>query len=306
MSRTIFVLLVLLAAGCTRGTAPEDREAARESHDPSRAAVRLSPDELALHGVAFEAAGPGTVDRGIELAGEIRPNGERLAHIVPRFAGIAREVRVSVGATVRTGDVLAVVESSNSLARFELRTLIDGVVIARHLTLGEAVGPDTQAFVIADLRSVWAEFAVHQKDLPLVRMGRRLRILAESPEEEAEGEISYVTPIVDEDTRSAAARAVLPNPGARWRPGTFVTGRVLDPVEVPLAVTRDAVQTIEGRPSVFVLAPDAVVPRAVVLGRSGETRVEVASGLRVGERYAARGAFLLKAELGKDSAEHDH
>jgi cobalt-zinc-cadmium efflux system membrane fusion protein len=309
--------------GRTAASSGNDRSLAREAeaehdhrdegHDGAegahRESIRLSADELGQHGVSIAVAGPGTIDASIELSGVVRPNGDRLAHIVPRFPGIVREVRRTIGDSVKAGEVLAVVESSGSLARYELQTMIDGLVIERHLTLGEAVDADTQVFVVADLRNVWVDLSAFQKDLPRVRVGQTVRITADhfvDEKSKVEAKITYVTPVVDEATRTTIVRALLPNPTGSWRPGMFVTGALLDPSAVAVAVPEAALQTINGRPTVFVATDEGFEPRPVGIGRRGETLAEIVSGLKAGERYAVAGTFLLKAELGKGEDEHAH
>ena len=121
------------------------------------------------------------------------------------------------------------------------------------------------------------------------------------------GRGSFVSPIVDQATRTAMARTVLPNTTGSWRPGMFVTAHVLDPLEAPVVVPRSALQRHEGRPVVFVVAGDVFEPRPVTVGQEGRTTAEIRAGLAVGERYAATRSFLVKAELEKaESAEHAH
>ena len=86
----------------------------------------------------------------------------------------------------------------------------------------------------------------------------------------------------------------------------FVVAYVLSPQPAGVVVPSSAIQTLEGQTVVFVAEGDQVEPRPVVLGHRGKTVVEIVSGLRTGERVAATNTFLLKAELGKSEAEHDH
>jgi cobalt-zinc-cadmium efflux system membrane fusion protein len=268
--------------------------------------VRLTAGQMAYFGVTVAQAGPGSVDLGVYLPGEIRPNGDRLAHIVPRFPGIVRDVRKNAGDRVEAGDILAVIESSESLARYELKTLIAGTVIEKHLTLGEAVDREEQAFVIADLATVWVDLSVYQKDLLHVRTGQAVHIGGGPGLPEATGTISYITPIVDQPTRTATARVVLPNPEGIWRPGMFVNAHALDPVPADIVVPRSAMQLVEQAPVVFVQTEDGFEPRPITIGRAGDTHVEIVQGLDPGERYVATNSFLLKAELGKSEAGHAH
>lgn len=269
-------------------------------------AIALTPDDLAREQIEVAVAGPGTIDSGIELVGEILPNGDRLAHITPRFPGIVREVLKQAGDHVRAGDVLAVIESSESLSAYSLKTAIDGIVLAKHLTRGEAVDREKQAFIVADLRSVWADLAVYQKDLVQIPVGQRVHVQAVGGGPSAEGAIVYITPDLNQTTRTATARVVLDNKDGRFRPGMFVSARTLDPAEGAVVVPREAIQTWEGGLAVFVETQAGWTPRPVVLGRQGDLRAEVIAGLTAGERILAKNSFLLKAELGKAEAEHDH
>jgi cobalt-zinc-cadmium efflux system membrane fusion protein len=113
--------------------------------------VSLTAAEIEEFELRVAPAGNATIERRVELPGVVRANEDRLAHIVPRFAGIVTEVRKRIGDTVKSGETLAVIESSQSLSPYALKTLLDGVIIEKHVTRGEAVTPDSQAFVVADL-----------------------------------------------------------------------------------------------------------------------------------------------------------
>ena len=304
-------LLALVSLACDRPAAPPGEGSAKESanHDEAReaapTAIAVSAEQRTALGIEVATAAPGRIDAPIELLGEVAANGDHLAHIVPRFPGIVREVRKVAGDPVRAGDVLAVIESSESLVRYELKTLIDGVVIAKHLTRGEAVGPEKQAFLIADLGTVWVDLSVYQKDLSEISVGQAVRIHAVQQGPDAEGTISYVTPVVDQVTRTATARVVLPNPERKWLPGMFVTGHTLDERGAAVAIPPASLQTLDGRQIVFVETAEGFAPREITLGRQGEALVEVLAGLAPGERFVSKQSFLLKAELAKGEAEHE-
>lgn len=328
MTRTVFqylslrlvlcCLMLAIGVGCSEeGQASKDHKEAghqegpqdEHGHDEGEASAdtfeHVSADKLEHAGVTFSAVGPGHVDDGVQLLGTVRPNGDRLAHITPRFPGIVREGRRNVGDTVKAGEVLAIIESSESLSPFELKTLIDGTIIEKHLTRGEAVDRDKQAFVIADLSSVWVELSVYQRDLEHVRIGETVRIRSGEKGPQAEGTIAYITPGVDERMRTATARVVLPNSDGEWRLGSFVEAYAVSPHAAALVVPATALQNLEGKSIVFVAEKERVEARPVTLGHRGETLVEVLSGLTDGERVATVNSFLLKAELGKGAAEHD-
>jgi cobalt-zinc-cadmium efflux system membrane fusion protein len=121
------------------------------------------------------------------------------------------------------------------------------------------------------------------------------------------GTISYVGPLLGEQTRSAKARATLKNPDQRWRPGLFVTVEVVQAeAKVPVAVSADAIQTLGDSPVVFLRSAEMFEARQVELGRSDGNHVEIIKGLAAGDRYAATNSFVLKAELGKAGTSHAH
>ena len=196
---------------------------------------------------------------------------------------------------------------SGNLTRYEIRAPIDGVVVEKHLSLGEAVKEDANIFIIADLSTVWAEMTIYAKDLNTVKVGQKASVKATAFESQSSGTVSYVGSLIGEQTRTAKARVVLPNPKGIWRPGLPVNIEVVaDEVEVPVAVSAEAIQSVRDWTVVFGRYGDNLEARPVQLGRSDGKFTEVVSGLNAGEQYAAQNSFLIKADLGKSGASHDH
>jgi cobalt-zinc-cadmium efflux system membrane fusion protein len=198
-------------------------------------------------------------------------------------------------------------KGGGDLTRYEIRSPMTGVIVEKHLVLGEAIKDDATVFVIADLSSVWAEMTVYAKDLNVVKFGQKATVKATAFESESTGAISYVGSLVGEQTRTAKARVVLPNPEGVWRPGLPVNVElVAGEVEVPVAVSKDAIQTVRDWNVVFGRYGDYFEARPVKLGRSDGRHVEIVEGLNTGERYAGKNSFLIKADIGKSGASHDH
>lgn len=185
--------------------------------------------------------------------------------------------------------------------RYEIHAPLNGTVIEKHLSLGEVLKDDAEAFILADLSSVWVQLTVYQKDLSFVRMGQTVQITREDNAAVA-GVISYVSPVVDEETRTTVARVVLDNGNGQWRPGSFVSGLVaVEADAVSLLIPKSALQTVEEKTVVFVETEEGFEPQEVRMGRSNEVYAEIVAGLSPGQRYVARGAFTLKAQLAKGS-----
>ncbi len=195
----------------------------------------------------------------------------------------------------------------SSFTRYEIVAPFDGTIVSRHITVGEVIGDKSEIFIVSDLSTVWVDLSVYQKDLAYIQKGQTAVISARHGVPEITGVISYVGQIVGEDTRTALARIVIPNPQEQYRPGIFVTVDVtVYKINVPLLVPKSALQVVEGKKSVFVEREDGFAPQPVELGRTNEHYVEVVSGLTVSQRYVTKGAFTLKAQLSKDSFGDGH
>lgn len=198
-------------------------------------------------------------------------------------------------------------EGGGDLTRYKLRSPIDGVVVEKHLSLGEAVRDDATVFVVADLATVWAEMTVYAKDLDTVKIGQSAVVRAASLNVSGSGTVSYVGALVGEQSRTALARIMLPNPKGEWRPGLPINIELTsDEVEVPVAVSMEALQTLNAWDVVFGRYGEFLEARPVEQGRSDGKLVEIVKGLNAGEAYAAKNSYLIKAELGKSAASHDH
>jgi cobalt-zinc-cadmium efflux system membrane fusion protein len=283
----------------------EDHE--HEQADDHDGRIELSASAAARAGIEVEAAGPARLETRLRLNGRIAPNEDRLAHVLPRFAGIVREVRKHVGDAVGKGEIMAVVQSNQSLQSYELRSEIAGTVIQKHVTPGEFAAEGDHLYTVADLDTVWVDLDVYRQDFARVAVGQPVVLDAGEGLPKAEGRIAYISPFGSASTQTMLARVVLPNPDRSWRPGFFVTGEVVvERAEVPLAVRARAIQALGDRSVVFVQEGDAYEAAPVEIGRRDDEWVEVVSGLEPGRRYVARGSFVLKAELGKSAASHDH
>jgi cobalt-zinc-cadmium efflux system membrane fusion protein len=277
----------------------------KEGHEEG--AVELDDAKLAAAGIGLETAGQENLRQKIRLNGLIQPNQEAVVQVAPRFPGIVREIRKRLGDKVNKGDVLAVIESNQSLTTYDLKSPISGTVVDRTVALGEYVSEQKPAFIVAELSTLWVDLSVYRKDFAKVRLGDLVQIDPEDGGALIQGQVIYVSPIGATDTQSALARVAIPNDGMRLRPGLFAVGTiVLAEKLVDLAVRTNALQTVDSRTVVFVRNGDAFEPRDVELGERDGEWAEVLFGLMPGDTYAAKNSFVIKAELAKGSASHEH
>jgi cobalt-zinc-cadmium efflux system membrane fusion protein len=307
------VFAVLVAAGLVyyaqhplgATTTPIEPGGPAKSGEPE-GTIALSDAKVAAAGIELQTAGPGTLRDSLLLNGAIQPNQEALVQVTPRFPGIVRDVRKRIGDQVVKGDLLATVESNQSLTSYELRAPIAGTVIDRQASLGEYASDQKPAFIIADLSTVWVDLSVYRRDLKRVHVGDDVIIDAEDGDDNIEAKISYVSPIGNSDTQSALARAVVKNSDVRLRPGLFITGKLLlAPKPVSIAVKSSALQTIENRTVVFVRSGERFEVRDVEIGDRDREQVEVLFGILEGDVYAAKNSFIVKAEFGKATVADD-
>ncbi len=268
--------------------------------------VALSDAKVAAAGIELATAAPALLRDTLSLNGMVAPNQEALVQVTPRFPGIVKEVRKRIGDRVQKGDVLAIVESNQSLTSYELKAAITGTVIDRQTTLGEYVSEQKPAFVIADLSTVWVDFSVYRRDINRVHLDDHVAIDPADGGPAIEAKISYLSPVGSSDTQSALARAVVTEADQRLRPGLFITGRLtLSAKQAAVAVKSSALQTVENKNVVFVREGGRFEVRNVELGERDPQFVEIASGLKQGEVYAAGNSFIVKAEMAKGAADND-
>jgi len=189
------------------------------------------------------------------------------------------------------------------------------VVIEKHIALGEALKEDAGIFTLSDLSTVWTQIAVPARQLEHVRVGGQVTVSADAFGASAKGTVAHVGALLGAQTRTATAHVVLANPQGIWRPGLFVTVDLAgQAITAPVAVARAALHQREGRDVVFLRTPDGFVAQPVKIGnRTGNSTgdnsrdmVEIVQGLRAGDEYAADNSFIVRSELGKDSAGHTH
>ena len=166
----LIVLIFFFSVGCSdeQNNDAVNTEEHNETEEHSEV-IKLSDEVMKEFGIEVKEAGPGVIKNHIDLTGEIKAEPSKISHIVPRFSGIVQQVNKTVGEKVSKGEVLAIIESNESLTTYEVQSLIDGTIIEMHMTQGELIGNEAHAFTIADLDKVWAILSVYQKDLDKIK-----------------------------------------------------------------------------------------------------------------------------------------
>jgi len=221
---------------------------------------------------------------------------------------LARQKLRSLGVSDGEIDALRADDASANLGLYPVRAPIAGRVIERKVDVGASVGGNndpSELYAIADLSRVWIDLAIPASELNAIREGQKVFLRAPN-EATLTGQIIFIGPVLNPETRAARVLAAVDNPGLALRPGGFVTAAIaVRETPVALRAPKTALQTIEGKTSLFVRNDKGFVARAVGLGRSDAQFVEITEGLTAGETIASENSFILKAELGKAEAAHD-
>lgn len=354
----------------------EHEEITQDKHDEGQA-IELTPEAIQAIGLETAKASAGTVDINISLPGEIGLNQDQMAHVVSRVQGVVTEVKKKLGDSVKTDEVIAVIESQELadakagylaaveryemaklsfgreeklwaekisseqdyldkkqalteasiekrateqklhaigfdklylkklpgeseqlLTRFEIKAPFEGTITQKHIVLGELVGTESAVYIVADLSSVWVDLQVYPKDLKHIKKGQQVVISADSVIPDASGVISYVSPIVRAESRTALARVVLDNSSGIFRPGLFITARTsVSKTKARVVIPKTAIQSLESKKCVFVKDAHGFELVFIKIGLENETHAEILSGLTAGQEYVTKGAFALKSKI---------
>ena len=278
------------------------------TYEQEEGRVELAPEAVSGSGIRIGTAGPASIAVTVDTPGEVRLNAERLTYVRPRYAGVVRKLPFRLGQFVRRGDVVASVQSSESLTEYSITAEMSGTIVAREAAIGQVVNEETTLYTIADLSSVWVDFAIYPQNAGRIRAGQSVLIASQADStRRIRAKIGFVGPLLEEDTRTTYARAVIPNADRGWQPGLFVVATVtLETPRVAVAVPEAAIVRTERGPAVFRAIGSSFELQPVQVGRTDGTTTEITAGLEAGASIVIEDVFLLKAELGKSEAAHDH
>ena len=257
-------------------------------------------------GIEVALAMPGLIRETIELQGTILPHPNAVTEVRGRFPGLVQSLQKSIGDKVRQGEALARVQSNESLQTYVITAPRDGTVIARDASVG-STSSDNALYVIADMSRLVADFKVYGSDLGRIEVGHTILVSSLDGETTFVGRIERILPTIDTISRAATVRVLLTDVSSAWRPGQFVQGlAVIAEHEVALVVRESALQTFRDFTVVYARVKDTYEVRMLELGRRGGEFVEVLGGLQSGTTYVTNNSYLVKADIEKSVASHDH
>lgn len=269
--------------------------------------TKIEPEHAKQAGVILSKAQGGVISQNVSLTGQIILNSNRSADVKARFTGAVRSVKAELGQKVKKGQVLATVESNESLQVFNVTAPISGTILKRNTNIGN-VTSDEPLFTIVDLSEVWAKFHIFPKDTNLIKEGQSVTVhTLGNVEKEATATIKMLLPTADALSQTYMAIVELDNQNSDWRPGMTVEGDVsVSQENASIVIPTTAIQTMEDQKVVFVESNNSYEMRPVKTGKTDNKNIQIISGLSEGESYVSEGSFIIKADILKSGAAHEH
>lgn len=288
-------------------TATRGGKASEWNYDSFEGRTTIAGDQAEAAGVKVEPAGAASIDQVVALTGRVELQPEGKAEVRAWYPGRIVTMTRSIGDRVEKGQTLATVTSSESLQTYAIPAPISGVIMERNATPGDVAG-SSPLYVIADPRKLHAEFFIYPRDAERLRAGQAVTVTSLGGASRLKSKVEVVLPTSDMLTQTVIAHVEIPNPdGVTWRPGQAVEGSVIVAADqVPLAVRTRALQRFRDFTVVYARVDDTYEVRMLELGRQSPEWTEVLGGIAPGEIYVSDNAFLIRADVEKTGASHDH
>lgn len=277
------------------------------TYDSFEGRTTIAQDQADAAGVKVEPAGPASIDEIVSLTGRVELQPEGRAEVRAWYPGRIMTMTRTIGERVERGQTLATVTSSESLQTYAIPAPISGIIVERGANVGDVAGGGS-LYVIADPRKLHAEFFIYPRDAERLRAGQPVTVSSIGGAASLTSKIEVVLPTSDMLTQTVIAHVELPNPdGVTWRPGQAVEGQVVVAADdVPLAVRTRALQRFRDFTVVYARVEQTYEVRMLELGRQSPEWTEVLGGITPGEIYVSDNAFLIRADVEKTGASHDH
>ncbi|WP_299003503.1 efflux RND transporter periplasmic adaptor subunit [uncultured Shewanella sp.] len=274
-------------------------------YDSFEGRTEISNRLLTLSNVQTQKAGPQQLIFTEQVFGIITPITHQLFNVNAPYAGIVDKLYVSIGDHVKKGQIIASITNSDTLSVYNIKSPANGQVTELYLNKGDHTN-NAPVVRISDLSSVWVDLSVFPSQMDKLKVGLPIKVLDNHNEDKVTTEISYISPLMT-GGHIARARAIIDNKEGDWRPGMHIKAEIETATKnVPIAVRNEAIQTFQNQPVVFAKYGNTFEARMLKLGESDGQYIEVLEGLDAGVEYVSKNSFLIKADIQKNAAKHQH
>ena len=312
ISTPLFILLISFSSFTHTVHANEDHDQQKYEHeqDEGHADDHVERTEISIRyieasGIKSEIAGPQTLVKIDTVFGVISPVQDQVFSMHAAFPSMIEKVLVQVGDRVKKGQILAHLTNIKTLQNHTLKSPSRGEITSRSVNTGDRVDAE-EILVISDLSKVWVDMSAFPENIERLQIGQRAKVYDLHDHEKSIGKINYIAPQMS-GGHIARARAIIDNNEGHWRPGMHVKADIeIGQYSAAVAIKVNALQTMENQPVIFEREGNRFQVRSIALGEQDEQWVEVISGLKAGNEYVSENSFILKADILKHGASHDH
>jgi len=274
-----------------------------DKHDSEEGHIEISLESIRKAGITMGSAKSGEIKQTINVYGKSVTEPSAISQIRARFPGIITKLKLNVGDLIKKGDIVAEVESSDSLKSYTITSPITGVVISRNANPDELAN-EQALFTIANYDKLWAELKLFPSQTQKVSIGQKVIITFENTQ--VTSQIKHLLPS-NSGKPYIIARVPLDNSQQKLSPGLMLSGSIVtEQTQFSLVVENRAIQVVEDESVIFIQNEKGFETRKLAFGQSDGEFTQVRSGLQLGEQYALENSYLLKADLGKSGASHAH
>lgn len=301
-----FIIILAIAGITSNVLASGDDQHSHDEHEEEHSdRTEISPYYMQTSGIKTAVASAQNLVQYDTLFGVITPVQDKVFSLHATFPSMVEKIYIQVGDTVKKGQILARLTNIQTLQSYTLKSPSNGEVTSRSVNTGNRIDAE-EMLQISDLSKVWVNLSAFPENVERLQKGQRTKIYDLHDHESALGEISYIAPQMS-GGHIARARAVIDNSEGHWRPGMHVKADVeISTLTAPIAVNIDAIQTMENESVVFKYHDNTFTVTHVKIGESDGQWTEILSGLKAGEEYVSENSFLIKADILKSGASHDH
>lgn len=300
------MMLVITAMTVTNKVQASGDQHSHDEHEEEHSdSTEISPSYIQSSGIKTTPAKAQNLVQTDSLFGVIAPVQDQVFSLHATFPSMVEKVFVQVGDTVKKGQNLARLTNIQTLQSYLLKSPTNGEVTSRSVNTGNRIDAE-EMLQISDLSKVWVNISAFPENIERLKKGQRVKIYDLHDHELTWGIINYIAPQMSSG-HIARARAIIDNREGHWRPGMHIKADVeISTRTVPVAVNIDAIQTMENESVIFKVHDNTFVAAHVEVGETDDQWAEILSGLDVGEEYVSENSFLIKADILKSGASHDH
>ena len=275
------------------------------SYDSFEGRTQISDRMQSLSGIKTEKAGKRKISEVETVFGVIEVPTNQVFTVITPYDSIVEEVYVELGDTVSKGQPLLHVKNVRSLQSYTVKSPGNGEITFFDVSIGNKTS-DKPLLTISDLSKVWVNLSAFPENVEKMQKGQTASVYDLHHHEKQQGSIIYVAPAMT-GGHIARARALINNKEGHWRPGMHVKADIITNTSASvLSVKKSALQSFHNATVVFAKFGDQFEMRPLTLGKSDGEYVEVLAGLKPDTEYATSNSFVIKADILKAGASHDH